>query len=170
MWVLVGTRNWDYTVQCTEQGTTKPFWKYTKSQKQDNVGVSPLKRDGKLVTSSTDKANILNQQFKSVFTIDSNNELPPLNYNRYPSMPKIRVTTSGISKLLKNLKIQKSSGPDQIPNRLLKELTDEISPFITKLFNKSLRVKSLTNGKVHMLAQSTRKATDICLKIIDLCL
>ena len=68
--------------QGLEQGTTKPFWKYTKSPKQDNAGVSPLKRDGKLVTSSTDKANILNQQFKSVFTIDSNNELSPLNYNR----------------------------------------------------------------------------------------
>jgi hypothetical protein len=46
------------------------FWKYIKSRKNDNIGVSPLKSNGKLVSNSKGKAEILIQQFKSVFTID----------------------------------------------------------------------------------------------------
>ena len=51
-----------------ETGTTKPLWKFFKSQRQDNVGVSPLKHQGTLHTDSTAKANILNRLFQSVFT------------------------------------------------------------------------------------------------------
>ena len=41
-------------------------------------------------------------------------------------------------KLLLCLKPHKASGPDQIPNRLLKELAWELSPALTALYNQSL--------------------------------
>ena len=47
---------------------TKPFWRYVKSQRQENVGVAPLKANGQLHSDSATKANILSQQFQSVFT------------------------------------------------------------------------------------------------------
>ena len=46
---------------------SKPFWRYIKSRKQDNIGVSPLKDRGTL-GDSLQKANILLSQFQSVFT------------------------------------------------------------------------------------------------------
>ena len=42
----------------------KKFWKFIKSQKQDNKGVVPLKSDSGLQTLSTSKAETLNNQIK----------------------------------------------------------------------------------------------------------
>jgi hypothetical protein len=46
------------------------FFKYWNSvcTKQDNIGVAPLKRYGGLTNESKEKAEILNNQFKYVFT------------------------------------------------------------------------------------------------------
>ena len=41
-------------------------------------------------------------------------------------------------KLLRNLNISKASGPDNIPNILLKECAAELSPVVTHLFQKSI--------------------------------
>jgi hypothetical protein len=43
------------------------FW----SLRTDNSGVAPLKKEGQLVADTKQKANILNQQFQSVFTSKS---------------------------------------------------------------------------------------------------
>ena len=51
-----------------ESGNNKPFWKYVKSQKQETFGISALKSNGNVITDSLSKAEILNSQFKSVFT------------------------------------------------------------------------------------------------------
>jgi len=56
-----------------EENNTKPFWRYVKSRRQDNIGVQPLKHKGQLFNSSKDKAQILVDQFKSVFTKHNNN-------------------------------------------------------------------------------------------------
>ena len=55
-----------------ENNNPKPFWKYIKSRKQDNIGVAPLKTNGQLVNDSKGKAEILMRQFKSVFTREQN--------------------------------------------------------------------------------------------------
>ena len=59
-----------------EEGSTKPFWRYIKSLRRDNSGISPLKQDGKLHNDPKDKAEILNNQFKSVFTQPPATEIP----------------------------------------------------------------------------------------------
>ena len=67
-----------------EEGSTKPFWRYVKSLRRDNSGISPLKQDGKLHNDSKDKAEILNNQFKSVFTQPSASEIPEPQGPRAP--------------------------------------------------------------------------------------
>ena len=46
----------------------KKFWRYVKYQRQEAQGVAPLKKEGKLVDDPVEKANILNNQFQSVFS------------------------------------------------------------------------------------------------------
>ena len=58
-----------------DEGTSKPFWGYIRQQRQDNVGVSPLKKNGKLHVDSLSRCEILAYQFKSVFTKDSDDPL-----------------------------------------------------------------------------------------------
>jgi hypothetical protein len=54
-----------------QSNNSKPFWKYIKSKKHENIGVSPLTQGVQLVTSSKEKADILIRQFQSVFTKDA---------------------------------------------------------------------------------------------------
>ena len=53
-------------------------------------------------------------------------------------MEDITVSCKGVVKLLKNLKLHKAAGPDDIPLMLLKEAADKIAPAITLLFQASL--------------------------------
>ena len=46
----------------------KKFWKFIKHQKTDYSGVAPLKVNGKLINDPKEKAEVLNEQFQSVFT------------------------------------------------------------------------------------------------------
>jgi hypothetical protein len=55
-----------------ESGNRKPFWKYIEAKKKDNIGVAPIKGNGKLYSDSQTKAELLNRHFKSVFTQEKN--------------------------------------------------------------------------------------------------
>ena len=53
--------------------TIKKFWSYIKGMKNDSSNISMLKKEGKYIISAEEKANVLNQQYKSVFSdIDFN--------------------------------------------------------------------------------------------------
>ena len=70
-----------------DEGSTKPFWRYVKSLRRDNSGIGPLKQDGKLHNDPKDKAEILNNHFKSVFTQPSAYEIPEPQGPRAPMLP-----------------------------------------------------------------------------------
>ena len=53
-------------------------------------------------------------------------------------MPEIKVTREGVLKLLRDLKENKASGPDNIPPRVLKVAAEPISSCLQVLFNTSL--------------------------------
>jgi hypothetical protein len=48
--------------------TTKKFWSYIKGMKKDSSNISMLKKEGKDMISAEEKANVLNQQYESVFS------------------------------------------------------------------------------------------------------
>jgi hypothetical protein len=72
-----------------QNNNSKPFWKYAKSLKQDNIGVSPLKGNGQLVNDSKRKADILVNQFKSIFTREENKTLPKTTKHISRSIPDL---------------------------------------------------------------------------------
>ena len=77
------------------------------------------------------------EEFSSVFTHEDTNSIPWLG----PAKKKItdvKVSVEGVKKLLQNLKPNKAAGPDRIPNRVLKELAEELAPIIAALFTQSL--------------------------------
>ena len=61
-----------------EQKNSKPLWRYIKSKRQDGNDVSPLKENGQLHSDSRRKAEILNNQFCSVFTLEDAKNIPKL--------------------------------------------------------------------------------------------
>lgn len=68
-----------------------------KSLNKDTTGISPLKDNGTLHTDSKTKAEILLNQFKSVFTkenLEQTPNLPP--ENKSPQMSPIKITVKGV--------------------------------------------------------------------------
>ena len=88
---------------------------YIKNTRKDNTGVSPLRKDGILIDDTKQKAEILNEQYHSVFTVDDIGEKIPTLSDNYPNMPHINIKTEGVEKLLKNMDPSKATGPDEIP-------------------------------------------------------
>ena len=117
--------------QGLKKGDQKPFWRYVRSQRQDNQGVSPLLKGNKLLSDPGTKARILSEQFCSVFTVDEPETANiSLGGPSYPPHDPLHVTEAGVQKLLKNLNSGKASGLDEIPTPLLKELADDITPLV----------------------------------------
>ena len=107
----------------------KRFWAYIKSKGQEMMGVAPLKNsDGFLRSDKESKASVLNHQFSSVFTRESDGQLPDKGPSPYPTMPNITVCERGVQKLLQYLNCHKASGPDELPNQILHTAAEELLP------------------------------------------
>lgn len=122
----------------TKEDPSKRFWRYIKHRRSPAVrNIDPLRRGNALLTSPIDKANLLNEQFVSVF---SN---PGIKISLSPTLHKsemtdITINKAGVLKELRRLKPHKASGPDDISPRILLEMADILAdPFVT-LFQSSL--------------------------------
>ena len=69
---------------------SKQFWTYVKSKKNDTCSVSPLKSEGVLISDAKRKANILNQQYCSVFSIEDTSTIPSKGHSTKPTLPDIQ--------------------------------------------------------------------------------
>ena len=118
----------------------KPFWRFVKSRKCDNLGVSALKKKGHLHSDAKKKADILLDQFCSVFTSDDDDsgEMPQVGLNIKDNISDIVIDPKGVEKLLSNLQPHKAAGPDMIPNLVLKNCSKALAPGVSVLFQKSL--------------------------------
>lgn len=116
----------------------KNLFSYIKTQKSESSNIPPLSKDGILTSDPKSKANILNQQFQNAFTPVTEDPIPDKGHQKYPQMPDINITNTGVTKLLKNINIHKAAGPDQIHGRILKECSSSITPILQILFQTSL--------------------------------
>ena len=80
------------------QSKPKQFFSFIKSLITDNSGVDPLKKEGQLVADTKQNANILNEQFKSVFTTESIDNIPNKGVSPHPVIPPLTITSPGIQK------------------------------------------------------------------------
>ena len=129
-----------------KQPCNKRFFTYVKHQRTTSIGIAPLKCDGKLITDPKTKAEILNTQFYKAFSDGkefSEEEFTakctmPEESDSFKEMPEIHVTVEGVEKLLAGLDPNKAAGPDGLTPRILKELSKEIAPILTTIFERSL--------------------------------
>ena len=91
-----------------------------------------------LFPDSSDKANILREQFQSVFTDEDLSSIPEIPGPTHPSISSLHISPPGVAKLLSHLKINKASGPDNIPSRLLKEFGEELAHCLANISQSSI--------------------------------
>ena len=122
----------------TKAELSKHFWTFIKHKRSAAVStVGPLKKDNRLITSAKDRADILNEQFVSVFSLPSEKT----DYARLTvdsTMDDIVIDEKGVLKQLKTLNPYKAAGPDGISPRVLRELAEVLATPLTTLFQMSL--------------------------------
>ena len=120
--------------------SNKKLWSYIKNRRQENVGISELKnKDNTLVNDPAKKANLIHEQFDSVFS----NPNPKITNTfdkekRLPNMHTIKIDRKGLLKLLTNLDPNKANGPDSVPAKFLKTCAHEVVDIYVTLFQASL--------------------------------
>ena len=133
-------REYEKEVANGSKTNPKKFWRFVQGKLKTKSGISPLNSNGKTVVSDQDKANVLNSFFSSVFTQENLNSLPDIQENSKSmgiSLSEIIVTPEAVKRKLRVLDSNKAQGPDQIPARILKELSEELANPFCFLFNKS---------------------------------
>jgi hypothetical protein len=89
-----------------------------------------------------EKAQLLNDYFGSIATLDNDNKDIPYMTDRGPGiLTEIIVTELDINDIISCLDPQKASGPDDISHRMLNATKNTICRPLCKLFNLSLRKK-----------------------------
>ena len=135
-----------YETQISKYAKTNPklFYSYLGKRKQNKVGVGPLHRgSGELSHDNNEMAELFNEHYIKVFTTEDPNLPTSPPSSQCPIMPDINFYPYRVSEVLRRLKNSSSPGPDEISQRVLKEMADEVSLPLSLLFNKSMKTSIL---------------------------
>ena len=118
----------------------KAFYQYVASQTKPKEKVSNLENEnGNMTENDQEKTEVLNSFFSSVFTNENTENIPSFEKRTDELLTKIEITQDDMYRALRKLNPSKSPGPDQLHPRILKELSQELSYPLFKLFNRSLK-------------------------------
>ena len=157
----------------------KRFWGYIKSQRREALGIPPLTHGNKLCADDKEKAEALSQQFSSVFTRDDGSAIPDKGHSQYSSIDDLTVSPEGVLKQLRELKINKSNGPDEIPAIILHDYAEELTPALTHIFQQSYnsgelptdwkkgRVSAIFKSGINPSNYRPVSLTSICCKVFE---
>ena len=119
----------------------KRFWQHIRSNLKTKSGIHPLLKSptdkNSIKYEDADKAEILQDQFCSVFTREPDDDIPEFA-PRTNKQIEIEITPAMVRKEIISLNVNKSIGPDEISPRLLRELVDHITVPLTIILNQSL--------------------------------
>ncbi|MCW4285900.1 MAG: reverse transcriptase domain-containing protein [Candidatus Thiodiazotropha taylori] len=127
----------------SESLSSKDWWSTLKSfiTPSQNSSVPTLEKDGTIYSDETEKANILNNFFRDQTLLnDQNSRVPIIACYVNSLLSSLNITPLEVESVLKSLPLGKAVGFDDINNRILREIAQELSFPLCSLINHSLRL------------------------------
>ena len=121
-------REYEKSIAIQAKSNPKKFWNYARSKTKVMTGISDLDykdESGQLCTtkSEEEKAHVLGEFFRSVYTKEPTGEIPKLDDRLTTGVLKnVDITNDRVKKILGKLKTNKSPGVDGLHPRVLNEL------------------------------------------------
>ena len=122
------------------KNNNKVFWRYVNANRTTKATIPDLlKKDGSKATTDAEKAEVLNDQFSSVFTKEDTENLPQHDVQDIHSpLTDLNLSEANVKKKLSKLRTDKSPGLDGVHPLVLKNLCTVLSKPLTSIFNTSL--------------------------------
>ncbi|GAB0182313.1 mitochondrial enolase superfamily member 1 [Grus japonensis] len=113
------------------KGKKKSFYRYVSDKRKTRENVGPLlKETGDLVIQDMEKAEVLNNFFALVFTGKGSSHTTQVTEGKGRDSENKEPSTVGKDQVqdhLRNLKVHKSMGSDEMHLRVLRELANEVA-------------------------------------------
>ena len=123
------------------KSNTKAFYQYISSKILKKEGIAELmKANGELTKNDTEKCEVINEFFSTVFTVEDLDDIPDFKPkdNIPNSLSNCFVTVNDFEKTLSNLNPNKSPGPDNIHPKFLKYASKSLAKPLKLLFDLTL--------------------------------
>ena len=119
----------------------KAFFSFANRHKVSRSGIGPLKdHNGDLQSDPELMANILQDQYKSVFSIPQGSaaEVTVKGSPKIQKMDTIEISPELISRAIKEAPANAAPGPDKFPVSILKECSSILAPVMAELWKSSM--------------------------------
>ena len=130
------------------------FYKFVNNKIGNKSNIAPLKTSsGDLLTSDLDRANLLNEYFQSIFTLDNGitPQFPSRIDNTNNGISDIEITPEITFQILKKLKTNAASGPDGLPLILFHYTAHSLSVPLSTLFRSLIDLRSVPSEWKHAI-------------------
>jgi hypothetical protein len=116
------------SILSTEVNCWSDFYKYVKRRKGNRENIPAIKdNNGLIITDPTEKANLLNLYYSTVFSSEGN--IPQIQGENTDDPFTIDIKTIRIGVIRKN----KSVGPDRVSGEILKLVGEAMIPYLARL-------------------------------------
>ena len=157
----IAVLNFEKNIIASKKTDPKKYYNYVSRKSKYNNQKIILKSQNVIETNESKCADILNNYFSSVYTCGASNlDVDASKIPIFPKIPDAQITTDLVEKVISDLDVNKSSGPDGVPAFLIKKFANAFCPLLSILFQRSFNEGVVPNSMKTAIVIPLHKSGD----------